>query len=271
MSRQHESETVRCQEARSQKGPLRGVRRMVPNGGMKKPEPEPGTTGWKLRQLRLRLGMKRDDVVAKSGMMKTPEGFKPRLSAPAEVSKAELNTNSAESEKWRGGFSAAYEVSRDDLADYIDDLIGLDELIARRRTVPSGTALGSIERHDPFVIGASAAILDGATVADIEAARNDREAQVPSLRWKTAYDLIMTMKKIRERSAIAPANDASSEQAIGQATGSANAPEGGSKDPFTTHISQARSGAKIATEVTEVSRETKIKPPKPKSPPRRGR
>lgn len=173
-----------------------GTVKKRPTGGAK--DPEPGTTGWKLRQLRKRLGMRRSDVVAASGTVRTPAGPRLRIHEPAEISKVELNAIGAESEKWRGGLASAYGVTRDDLANYLDDEIDLDELI-RRREMRRADPERRTELRDPFLVGAEVALLDGATDADVEAVRAAGFWQREAWSWSRVREEIILVMRDRER------------------------------------------------------------------------
>jgi transcriptional regulator with XRE-family HTH domain len=107
----------------------------------------PMETGERILALRLALGLTQESVADKS------DGSIRR----ADMPKAEKGQNAAKTDRWRKGLATAFGLTRDDVADYLEGRLSLEEAVRRCGTKPAAMATGtSFPNRDRAIASARA-------------------------------------------------------------------------------------------------------------------
>jgi len=113
----------------------------VPNvAGTRTPTAEEvGPVALRIRALRKALGMRQADLAAASG------GALDRL----YVVRLETGKNQAKTDRVRQGLALAFKLTRDEISDYLDERVSLEELLERRsrRLAPGDSSIPLLRNH----------------------------------------------------------------------------------------------------------------------------
>ncbi len=108
--------------------------------------------GTRIKDLRQALHLTHDMVADQSG------GHLERT----DVSKAENNRNQANTGRWYRGLSQAFGISADDLVNYLDGRLSIEQVLVRRSSHPPPDGGGKGDNAERrYATAATAVILDG--------------------------------------------------------------------------------------------------------------